>query len=200
MKAQTETMQTETLHNSPAALGKAVAGAAIGAAVILALFVLPAETGYDPTGVGAALGLTSMVPANNEAPALASVARVAVPTASKAAVIRKTPYRTDEKTLTLPPHSGVELKAHMVTGDNLVFRWEAQGGPVKMDMHGEPPKGVTGEATTYWKELGLKEAQGALTAAFDGQHGWYWRNKGDVPVKITLRTAGFYKDIFQPEG
>lgn len=189
------TTQTETLNTSSAALGKAVIGAAIAASVVLALFVLPAETGYDPTGVGTALGLTSMAPVKS-----AAVAEAAAPLDSKAAVIRTTPFRTDEKTLTLAPHSGVELKAHMTTGDSLVFRWEAQGGPVKMDMHGEPPKDVMGEATTYWKELDLTEAQGALTAAFDGQHGWYWRNKGDAPVNITLRTAGFYKDIFQPEG
>lgn len=39
----------------------------IAAAAILTLFVLPAEYGVDPTGVGTALGLTGMVAGKAEA-------------------------------------------------------------------------------------------------------------------------------------
>jgi len=32
----------------------------------------------------------------------------------------------------------------------------------------------------------------------EGTHGWYWRNAGDAPVVLTLKTAGFYQDLFEP--
>lgn len=196
------TTQMETLHIAPASLAKASLGALAAAGVILTLFVLPAETGFDPTGVGARLGLTDMAASGEEAPAAADKAMagaVNVASIGKADIIRATPYRTDEKVIALAPHEGIEIKAHMAKGDTISFRWDAKGGPVKMDMHGEAPQPVEGEFTTYWKELDLTEAQGVFTASFDGRHGWYWRNKGDVPVTITLKTSGFYKDLFQPE-
>jgi hypothetical protein len=88
----------------------------------------------------------------------------------------------------------------MVKGDSLIFRWEAQGGPVKLDMHGEPPNPTEDEFTSYWKDNEIQEAQGSFTAPFDGTHGWYWRNNGETPVTVTVRTSGFYKDLFRPGG
>ena len=35
-------------------------------------------------------------------------------------------------------------------------------------------------------------ARGSYRAPYGGIHGWYWENKGDQPVTITLQTAGFY--------
>ena len=29
-----------------------------------------------------------------------------------------------------------------------------------------------------------------LEAAFDGKHGWFWRNRTDKPVTVTLHTEG----------
>lgn len=37
--------------------------------------------------------------------------------------------------------------------------------------------------------------EGVLEAAFTGNHGWYWRNRGNVNVKVILRTTGDYTDI-----
>ena len=99
----------------------------------------------------------------------------------------------------LPPHQGAEIKAHMQAGDHFVFRWESSGGPVKVDMHGEPPNAGDDEFTTYWKERQLSSAQGSFTAPFTGKHGWYWRNKGETPVTVKLRTTGFYQDLFRPQ-
>ena len=45
------TTQITSVETSPATLAKASAGAAAAAALVFTLFVLPAETGIDPTGV-----------------------------------------------------------------------------------------------------------------------------------------------------
>lgn len=188
---------------STGALARASLAAASGAAAILLLFVLPAEWGIDPTGAGKAMGLTRMAEGDSDAAEARAETPVAaggstVPEQSKASIETTTPWRDDTKTLTLAPHSGIEVKAHMQAGDRLVFRWSAAGGAVRMDLHGEPRNGKPGEFSSYWKEKGLTEAQGSFTAPFDGTHGWYWRNGGEVPVTISLRTSGFYKDLFEP--
>jgi hypothetical protein len=191
---------TDIRYDVPArTLATACVAAAGGAAVILALFVLPAERGIDLTGLGAVLGLTGMGAAEAETKAEAAAPSAPVgaeATPTKETIAKATPMRADEMKVVLAPHSGVEVKAHMAKGDHLIFRWEATG-PVKADMHGEPP-GKTGDFTTYWKEKDLTSGQGAFTAPFEGIHGWYWRNKGETPVTVTVKTSGFYADLFQP--
>ncbi len=189
----------------PRALARASIAASAAAAAVLLLFVLPAEWGIDPTGAGNAMGLTRMAQTDEmedeaQAPdaSAAAAATLTIAPQIKENIATSTAWRADEKTVTLAPHSGVEIKAHMVKGDRLVFRWAASGGAVRMDMHGEPTNGKEGEFSTYWKQKDLTEAQGSFTAPYDGTHGWYWRNGGEVPVTITLKTAGFYKDLFEP--
>jgi hypothetical protein len=175
-------------------LAAACGAAALAAAAILTLFVLPAERGVDLTGLGAALGLTGMAAANPHLAAAKQAEPASTPAPTKATIAKTAPLRADEMTLTLPPHSGVEVKAQMAAGDHMIFRWEASG-PVKADMHGEPPNAADGEFTSYWKESDLTSGQGAFTAPFEGIHGWYWRNRGETPVTVTVRTNGFYKAL-----
>ena len=38
-------------------------------------------------------------------------------------------------------------------------------------------------------------AASALVAAFDGKHGWFWRNRSSSEITITLKTSGDYEQI-----
>lgn len=187
----------------PGTLAKATAGALLAAAAIVVLFVLPAEYGIDPTGVGRLTGIAGMA-AGSEAEAPVAAAPAAGPVAASiptmASIVRTGTLRNDEMTLTLAPHSGQEVKAHMQAGDSYVFEWSAKGGPVKVDMHGEKVDAPEGEFTSYWADKALAGGQGNFTAPFTGTHGWYFRNKGETPVTVTVRTTGFYKDLFLPQG
>lgn len=189
-----------SVQASTATLAKATSGAALAAAAILVLFVLPAEYGIDPTGVGRLAGITGMATggeaAKPSAEAPAAAAAIALPT--KESIERQGVMRADEMTITLAPHSGQEVKAHMNAGDSYVFEWSASGGPVKADMHGEKVNAAEGEFTSYWEEKQMTGGKGDFTAPFTGTHGWYFRNKGEVPVTVKVRTTGFYKDLFLP--
>jgi hypothetical protein len=188
-----------SLKPSPAVLAKATGGAVLAACAILTLFVLPAEYNIDLTGAGAALGLKGMVSGGQANAGDAPVVSAAGPvTPTRQTIERATAWREDEMTITLPPHSGQEVKAHMAKGDSLIFRWTATGGPVKAEMHGEVEHAAEGQFTDYWKEMAATGGQGDFTAPFEGRHGWYFRNKGEVPVKLTVKTVGFYRDLFQP--
>jgi len=81
----------------------------------------------------------------------------------------------------------------MTAGQKASFSWTVQGGVVNFDAHGDG--GASGESTSYEKGRGAASDEGVLEAAFNGSHGWFWRNRGDTPVTITLRTAGEYAQV-----
>ena len=193
--------QMTQIQASRETLVKATGGAALVAAAIVVLFVLPAEYGIDPTGVGRLTGISAMAVGGE--PAAATVPQAAATVAAlpdKASIERQGVLRDDTMTITLAPHSGQEIKAHMAKGDSFVFDWSATGGPVKADMHGEQPDAAEGEFSSYWEDKQITGGKGNFTAPFAGTHGWYFRNKGETPVTVKVRTAGFYKDLFLPEG
>jgi len=193
-------MAAPPFETSTRTLTIAVVTALLAALLILILFVLPAERGIDPTGMGSALGLAQMRGDAAESkkvavPTGASVAAVTEPQ-TKQTISKDAALRSDDMTVVLKPHTGAEIKALMRTGDYFVFRWEATG-PVTMDMHGERPN-AGDEFTRYWKEADQTSAQGQFTAPFDGRHGWHWRNRSEKDVTIKVHTAGFYESLFQP--
>lgn len=187
-----------TAHASPAALIKATVAAVGAAALVLVLFVLPAEAGVDPTGLGSKLGITGMGMAAEQISTEVEISDEAPAVPSRSSIENVGEWRQDEMAIELPPHSGSEIKAHMASGDSFIFAWTSIGGPVKVDMHGEPIGAKEDEFTSYWEERQVTSGQGHFTAPFDGTHGWYWRNKGDTPVTVKVRVSGYYKDLFRP--
>ena len=188
--------------------------AIIVAAVLLVTVVLPSEYAIDPTGVGRMLGLTEMGEikgqlaqeaaadaARDAAAATAATASAssaasetaAPPQASSAPAPADTQVWRDQMQVELAPGEGAEVKLTMTAGQKATFSWTAQGGVVNFDTHGDG--GTGGESTSYEKGRGVASDDGVLEAAFNGSHGWFWRNRGDAPVTITVRTAGDYSQI-----
>lgn len=174
------------------------------AIAILLTVVLPAEYGIDPTGIGQRLGLTVMsrpeanrVPQPEPAAALEPPVAVPVPMLS---AVWKAPvaYRNDKLSITLAPNEGGEIKVLMKAGDRFFFSWEAEGSVVNFDMHGEDPEADSDEFTSYWKDRNQSAGHGAFEAPFDGTHGWFWRNRSDKPVTITVKTSGYYEKLYRP--
>jgi len=176
---------------------RATAGAAVVAAIVLVLAVLPAEYGIDPTGVGRALGLTKMA-GQDEGGASGGQVLSAQESAALADTVSKTDVamRTDSLSVTLQPGEGVEVKVRMRAGERMVFEWVSEGGPVNFDMHGEKPD-AGDEFTSYWAEMQKESAAGVFVAPMDGTHGWFWRNRGEGPVTVTVRASGFFEELYQ---
>lgn len=188
--------------------------AAIVAAVILAVAVLPAEYGIDPTGAGHALGLTKLHAAEvapaamqKEAPELPGQAPV--PKGSTVSAVGEeraltisskplVPYRADEMEVVLAAGKGVEVKTHLAKGATLIYSWKTKNAEkVNHDFHGEPVNAKENEFESFILEDGVIESRGTLVAPFTGVHGWYWKNKTSEPVTVVLRASGFYTDIFR---
>ena len=189
----------------------AVAGA------ILLVAVLPAEYGVDPTGIGRKLGLTQMgeikvalarevaadAAADAEAEAETTVpAVVAAPGADTAVPTTAVPVTaapsdsgwTHVTIVTLAPTEGKEVKLVMKKGAEAQFVWEAVGGVVNHDTHGDST-GAPNSYVNYRKGTGVSADSGVLVAAMDGSHGWFWRNRTNRPVAVTLRTRGAYAEL-----
>ena len=187
---------------------RSTAIALVAAVALLITTVLPAEYGIDPTGIGSALGLTQMgqiktarsVEAAADAEAAAAVPAVAAPAETAPVqepaavqVAQASSGKRDEMTITLRPGQGAEIKLDMRKGDQVDFSWQS-GGTVNFDTHGDPVNAPKNFYHGYGKGR-QSSAKGTLQAAFDGQHGWFWRNRGKADVNITLKTQGQYTAI-----
>ena len=194
--------------------------AAVSAVVLLFTVVLPSEYGVDPTGIGRVLGLTQMgeiktrlaqEAAEDEAATLAAHSATPAPSAPAAApaAVAQAPAPDatppsapitsgtgitvwrDEMTFTLTPGQGTEIKLKMKEGDKALFSWAVQGGVVNYDTHGD----AIGRSISYEKGRAVAADEGELVAAFTGNHGWFWRNRGEADVTVVLKTGGAYSDI-----
>lgn len=184
--------------------------AAIVAAIVLTVAVLPAEYGIDPTGAGAAMGLTKLhtpvaaIAQNTDAAPVAPApggSTVSAPGEQRALTISSKPtvaYRADDMEITLAAGKGVEVKTHLAKGATLIYAWKTKSAEkVNHDFHGEPVNAKENEFESFILEDGVSESKGTLIAPFTGVHGWYWKNKTDAPVTVVLKASGFYTDIFK---
>jgi hypothetical protein len=97
-----------------------------------------------------------------------------------------------EMSISLAPGQGAEIKLEMLKGTKVNYFWTANGGQVNYDTHGDPYGAPRDFYHGYGKGRFTPEDSGVLEAAFDGMHGWFWRNRTDKPVTVTLRTEGEY--------
>lgn len=96
----------------------------------------------------------------------------------------------------------LEYKLGMQAGDAIVYSWQVDGidDPefLYAEFHGhtEPVPGEAGTVMFYRRAEGGSE-NGALTAPFDGIHGWFLQNRSTRSIVVRLDVAGFYELIPQ---
>ena len=194
---------------SSAQLLRSTVIAAVSAVVILVTIVLPAEYGIDPTGIGRTLGLTEMGEIKSQLAEEAEADRrmdaasddeqsnlfldllgafVGAANAQEATAPEE--WR-DETTFTLAPGESAEWKLDMTEGQVAQFRMVVEGGRVNFDLHGHGG----GQSVTYEKGRGSTGSEGAILAAFDGEHGWFWRNRDGSDVTVTVQLRGEYAEF-----
>jgi hypothetical protein len=102
-----------------------------------------------------------------------------------------TTARSDETPIKIPSGQGVEVKLEMQQGAKAEFSWTAEGGVVNFHAHGDGG----GRSVSYERGRSVRSGSGVILAAFDGDHGWYWLNRGESEVMVLLRTAGEYSAV-----
>lgn len=178
----------ETERTSPARRRNTIMGA-LAALVVVALvvlvFVLPAEFGRDPTGLGRALGVTVL----SEEPVNEEFERGKQRTGVLAGLPGGTLAKPDDRyTIELGPFQSTEFKYTLEDGEQMRFAWQATG-PVDFDMHSHPFEGGVELTESYAIDKASSQS-GIYTAQFTGIHGWYWQNRSTDNVTVTLEAAG----------
>ena len=177
--------------------------AVIAGVLILVTVVLPAEFGIDPSSAGRMLGLTEMGEIKQELhdeaeqdqqlhgdnQSLNLIDRVI-------GVFVKSAYAEswkDTLTFTIEPGEHTETKLVMNEGDQVRYKWKSTGGRINFDLHAHGD----GQSETYEKGRGATESEGSFVASFNGEHGWFWRNRDKKVVTITLELNGEYLELIQ---
>ena len=192
------------MQAEPARVLKATLSALAVAVVILVLVVWPVWFGIGPTVREPAAQPQVANEAQSEAAAPESSAAEDELAAIMAGNIRPAaagtqksdpePFRTDVVDIPLEPGQEVEFKAHMQTGDTIVYSWQAPQ-PVYVDLHGEPYTYPDEPAVRYEEADGVPSGNGRVTAAFPGMHGWFWLNTSEEALVIQLKVSGFYSKL-----
>jgi hypothetical protein len=196
-----ETAAQHVIESAPGALATEVRqriAVALGAAIlvaglILVMFILPAEFAVDPLGTGARLGLLPLGEVGQQVAALEANAAASGGAARQGAILvgQEKPFQQESVDFKLAPREGMEYKYRLDKGEALLYSWSATA-PVDYELHAEPDGAPAGYAQSYEKKSASNGASGTLTAPFPGIHGWYWENKTNQEVTVTLKTAGYY--------
>jgi len=194
---------------STAKLIKSTIIAVISALLLLLTVVMPAEFGIDPTGVGEVIGLKKMgeikmslaKDAAEEQTKMGKLKESEVRLVEESASapesvtekVNETQGRSDEMSVTLAPNEGTEIKVAMQKGKIVNYSWETDGGKANFDVHADS-KELKIDYHGYEKGSAQKK-EGVIEAAFNGEHGWFWRNRTSSTITITLKTSGEYTEI-----
>lgn len=190
---------------SSAQLLKSTAIAAVSAVAILITVVLPAEYGIDPTGVGGAIGLAEMGEIKTQLAEEAEMDRQMMEAEGDqsslmndifglfvgAAHAQEAEVWRDEINFALEPGASAEWKLVMTKGQTAEYRMLVEGGRVNFDLHGHGG----GNSVTYEKGRGSTGDEGEIVADFDGEHGWFWRNRDSSEVTVTVQVRGEYAEF-----
>ena len=163
-------------------LVKASVFSALFGTFVLTVAILPAEYSIDPTGIGASMGLTRL--ANPSTPSEIKPTKEGI----------AEEYQEDQVDIEIPAGKGLEYKFRALKGDDIRYSWQSTGGELFFDFHGEPKGDTTGYFQSYTVSTSDK-VRGSLTAPFEGSHGWYWENKSNSPITVSVHIEGKYQLI-----
>jgi hypothetical protein len=204
-------MSKDMDQNTPSSnkLMKACIGAFGLAAVLLVLVILPAEYGIDPTGFGKITGLSNLAtPARvievpdplggNQALREVQIPEFGEPTPlPNPAVFQDQPEAPQTRTMqiVIPADAETEIKVKITEAKVFMFSWEVDQGTLYVDFHGHDPSFGPDFFVRYKEEDEGTGGNGSVTAAFSGEHGWYWLNYNEFDVTVTLTVTGYFDEI-----
>ena len=200
-----ENNQSSESNSSGLTINK-IGGIFLLALVLAIFFVLPAEYGIDPTGIGGKLGLLELTEESEKQtnqdpfPPIPNEFDSWEPDVLGAPFSKtsNTAFNSSELIIKLGSGEQVEYKAVLQQGDTIIYSWSVNEGIVYTDFHAGPGKDANLYPDDYfirYRESETANSSGSIVAPFSGNHGWYWLNIEEHPIEITLRVAGFYSEI-----
>lgn len=196
--AQDAALAAQPGQVTPAVPGELVARLDRIDARLAAIAAIVGADGMLPTAISESVAApaaeTAPEPAAEPTPGPPAV--VDTPAAAEATAAAAAPEWRDELVFSLAPTEAKEIKLVMATGEVATFAWVSEGGGVNYTQHGDD-----GGANEVRFEDGRAAPgqEGTMTAPFSGKHGWFWRNRGDATVTVTLRVGGACEQLVEVE-
>jgi hypothetical protein len=188
-------------HPLPARRILAITGVALAAATVITFgAVLPAEFNQDPIGLGHLSGLDRLY-----APAEISFNA----TRGEAPLAREYSQGFRADVVEIPLRAGgdatrgdeLEYKVQMEKDATLIYEWSvadiSRPDEFYFDFHGHTVEAGKAMTVATYKQATGTRANGALTAPFNGVHGWFFQNQSANPVVVRVKISGFY-DLIPP--
>ena len=177
------------LPTSSQLLKSTMVAVCVGCALLI-LFVLPAEYGNDPTGVGELLGLKKM--GEIKIRLKQDFLKENVSARDELMVESETGKENqDVMEFVIAPDEAIEIKLEMKKGSIAKYNWTTKNGGLNYNLHGDGHKGSQ-KSISYKKGRMTSSDSGEFKSEFDGYHGWFWRNRNNESVTVTLETFGDY--------
>jgi len=185
------TTQHEQVIEARHRIAVAAGAALLVAGLVLVMFVLPAEFAVDPLGTGAKFGLLDLGITGQQVEALETAAATGAGGEAVIVVPQDRTFQRETVEFKVAAGEGMEYKYRLEKGEALLYSWKATG-PVHFEFHAAPDGAPRGYAQTYETGDETSQTSGTLTAPFSGIHGWFWENRGNQEIIVTLTSAGYY--------
>ena len=177
------------LPTSSQLLKSTIVAICVGCALFI-LIVLPAEYGTDPTGVGELLGLKKMGEIKTRLQQ--DFLKENIGAKDELMVESETGKgNQDVMEFVIAPNEAIEIKLEMKKGSIAKYKWTTKNGGLNYNLHGDGHKGSQ-KSISYKKGRMTSSDSGEFKSEFDGFHGWFWRNRNNESVTVTLETFGDY--------
>ena len=177
----------------------AISGCAfVVATLIMCGAVLPVEFNWDPLRLGQMSKLNR----------LWAPSEVAFDTSkSEVPLAREYPEGFRADVIEIPLRAGrdstrgdeLEYKVQMKKDATFIYEWSVADIPKPdefyVDFHGHTLAAGKAMTVATYKQATGTSANGALTAPFDGVHGWFFQNQSANPVVVRVKVSGFYELI-----
>ncbi|WP_306261685.1 hypothetical protein [Pararhizobium sp. IMCC21322] len=205
---------TDTSHTARS-IGIRLLISAFVAVALLVAFILPAEYGIDPTGIGKLTGVSALaqdtpVPATSKDFGQSLNFNVEEYDLTAEHINRSirgllhledAPFKSETIVLELEDLGEMEHKFILPQDTALLYSWKilnAKGDGVYYEFHGHPssadaPNYPEGFEQAYSKGEGTGQS-GSFIAPFPGYHGWYFMNLEEGPIQIELTVSGYYAE------
>jgi len=180
--------------------------------ILTVVAVLPAEYGKDYSGLGKALGFSRLYQSDDLSNETAVVTQTfkeltlnnvgSAPDIPKPiegnnpAPAKQYESRKDNISITIPAGKGLEYKIAVLKYGQVKYAWKTNQGVLFLDMHGDVKSSEA--KSVYFESYNVANSNnmaGSFLAPYEGKHGWYFKNKSNKDIKVTINLTGEYQLI-----
>ncbi len=191
---------------------KATIIALITSLILAVVAVLPAEYGKDYTGLGKAFGFSRLHREEDKPNETATVTPIfkeltlnnvgsgpEVPKpieGNNPAPSKQYEGRKDSIKITVPSGKGLEYKIAVLKYGQVKYAWKTNSETLFVDMHGDVKSADT--KSGYFESYTVANSNnmaGSFIAPYEGKHGWYFKNKSNADIEVTINLTGEYQLI-----